>query len=259
MARASGGWRGKAGSRQDRGYGSDWERLRLQILKRDKHLCVPCLLEGRPSPAYAVDHITPKAKGGTDHPDNLRAICKACHAEKTAQEGAEAQAALRQEGKRRIGPDGWPIEPKVWGFSIPHGLRPSGIPVTIICGPPASGKTTYAHEAAKGGDKVIDLDAIKVRMGGTPYDQRETITCKAMAYRDMMIRSLADDTAGKAWLIVTAPTPEERAAWLEALGSMAQLVMMDADPAECIARIKADPARAQVTDALIEAVKRWQP
>lgn len=258
MAKASGGWRGKAGSRQDRGYGSDWDKLRPQILKRDKYLCVPCLREGRPSPAYAVDHITPKAKGGTDHPYNLQSICSSCHKAKTAQEGAEAQAALRQEGKRRIGADGWPIEPKVWGYSIPHGLRPSAIPVTIICGPPASGKTTYASAAATGGDKVIDLDAIKVRIGGNPYDRRETIIRKALAYRDMMIRSLADDTAGKAWLIITAPTKAERAAWLEALGGMAQLVVMDADPAECIARIKADPARADVADALIEAVSRWK-
>ena len=37
-----------------------------------------------------VDHIKPKALGGSDSFDNLQAICKHCHREKTAQEGKQA-------------------------------------------------------------------------------------------------------------------------------------------------------------------------
>lgn len=87
-------------SRHKRGYGTAWDKLRKQILIRDKHLCQACL--PRVTPANQVDHIIPKAKGGTDDPANLQAICKECHDEKT----------IRDNGgkpKPTIGLDGWPI------------------------------------------------------------------------------------------------------------------------------------------------------
>lgn len=74
------------GTRQERGYGREWERLREIILRRDDRLCQPCLKAGRVSPGTEVDHVQPKSQGGTDHPFNLRAICAKCHREKTARE-----------------------------------------------------------------------------------------------------------------------------------------------------------------------------
>ena len=78
-------------SRHERGYGSAWVKTRDRIMVRDKHLCQPCLRKGRPTPATAVDHIKPKAKGGIDDEDNLEATCAPCHAAKTTAEAAEAQ------------------------------------------------------------------------------------------------------------------------------------------------------------------------
>ncbi|MBC7618294.1 MAG: HNH endonuclease [Candidatus Saccharibacteria bacterium] len=75
------------GTRQERGYGAEWERLRKIVLRRDKGLCQVCLAEKRIGRAYAVDHIKPKSQGGTDDLDNLQGICKAHHATKTAREG----------------------------------------------------------------------------------------------------------------------------------------------------------------------------
>ena len=89
------------GSRHERGYGAAWDRIRLQALKRDGYLCQPCLRAGRITEAKAVDHIKPKAQGGSDDLANLQGICDQCHADKTA----------RDEGWKRpptIGTDGWP-------------------------------------------------------------------------------------------------------------------------------------------------------
>jgi 5-methylcytosine-specific restriction protein A len=61
---------------------------------------------GRPTPATQVDHIKPKAKGGTDDDDNLQSICHDCHTEKTRIESAEAQG---YKPKPKIGTDGWPM------------------------------------------------------------------------------------------------------------------------------------------------------
>lgn len=90
-------------SRHSRGYGTAWNKLRLHILERDKHLCQPCLAKNRVSPARQVDHITPKANGGTDDETNLQAICDPCHKAKTARDNG-------QTPRPQIGTDGWPIE-----------------------------------------------------------------------------------------------------------------------------------------------------
>lgn len=82
----------RRGTRQERGYGSEWDKLRLQILRRDGGLCQPCLAQDRTTRAEAVDHIAPKAEGGTDDPANLQSICRPCHKLKTAAEAARASA-----------------------------------------------------------------------------------------------------------------------------------------------------------------------
>lgn len=94
-------WAGQ-GSRHARGYGSAWVKLRLRILTRDRYLCQACLSKGRPAPATEVDHIIPKAIGGTDDDGNLSAICHACHVDKTVRDNGG-------EPKQAIGLDGWPM------------------------------------------------------------------------------------------------------------------------------------------------------
>jgi 5-methylcytosine-specific restriction enzyme A len=91
-------------SRHDRGYGSEWNRLRQTILRRDQHLCQSCLKLGRPTPANQVDHILAKAKGGTDDDTNLQALCKPCHEAKSAEERGFKVAIV-------TGADGWPYTP----------------------------------------------------------------------------------------------------------------------------------------------------
>lgn len=69
-----------------RGYGQSWRKLRKIILERDSYLCQQCKRRGTVRAATEVDHIIPKFKGGDDDHDNLEAICKQCHASKTAKE-----------------------------------------------------------------------------------------------------------------------------------------------------------------------------
>lgn len=73
-------------SRHERGYGSKWDVIRARILTRDKHLCQQCMKDGRAKAATTVDHIKPKAQGGTDADSNLQALCWPCHRMKTATE-----------------------------------------------------------------------------------------------------------------------------------------------------------------------------
>jgi 5-methylcytosine-specific restriction protein A len=74
------------GNRHIRGYGSEWDRLKPIAMKRDSYLCQSCIKKGIATAAAQVDHIKPKALGGTDALSNLQCLCDACHRDKTARE-----------------------------------------------------------------------------------------------------------------------------------------------------------------------------
>lgn len=81
----------RRGSRHERGYGNRWQKLRAAVLMRDDYLCKcgECQESGLPREAHEVDHVVPKAQGGTDRLDNLQAINRECHRRKTLQERRE--------------------------------------------------------------------------------------------------------------------------------------------------------------------------
>lgn len=82
----------RRGSSQARGYGAAWAKLRRSVLEEEGGLCQPCLRDGHVTPnCRTVDHIRPKAQGGTDARPNLQTICEACHAEKTAAEARQGR------------------------------------------------------------------------------------------------------------------------------------------------------------------------
>jgi 5-methylcytosine-specific restriction protein A len=98
-------WQHRKGSSTGRGYGYSWQQLRLRILQRDGYLCrcPRCQAKGWVREANEVDHIVPKAQGGTDEPSNLRAVNRACH----------ERITLEQQGfkaPRVIAADGWPVD-----------------------------------------------------------------------------------------------------------------------------------------------------
>lgn len=73
---------------------------------RDNGLCQcdQCKAEKRVTLAQEVDHIKPKAQGGTDDLSNLRAVSRECHKRITAeQQGKTLKPIIR------TGLDGWPI------------------------------------------------------------------------------------------------------------------------------------------------------
>jgi 5-methylcytosine-specific restriction enzyme A len=82
--------------------GRKWMKLRDIALQRTQYRCAECLRNDRLAPARQVDHIIPLHKGGTDHPDNLEALCLSCHERKTA-------ADMGYKVKQKIGADGWPV------------------------------------------------------------------------------------------------------------------------------------------------------
>ena len=56
---------------------ADWKKRRLLVLQRDGYTCYYCNQE-----ANSVDHVIPRAVGGTDDFDNLVACCSKCNSSK---------------------------------------------------------------------------------------------------------------------------------------------------------------------------------
>ena len=84
---APGRWDGR-GSSASRGYGAAWQRVRREVLIRDGYRCRTC-----GALAEQVDHVRPRAEGGSDDPSNLAAICRTCHASKSGGEGQRRRGA----------------------------------------------------------------------------------------------------------------------------------------------------------------------
>jgi 5-methylcytosine-specific restriction protein A len=81
-------------------YGGSWPVIRKKVLERDGYQCqlrYPDICSGR---AGEVDHIVQPEHGGGSDLENLRAVCRPCHARRTGRQGALAKqrrAARRKE------------------------------------------------------------------------------------------------------------------------------------------------------------------
>lgn len=214
--------RGRAGQQQ--------RRRRLMA----EPLCRHCHAKGIVRKSDVPDHIIPLAFGGTDDDDNVQCLCHDCHAIKSALESAHTEGAANH----------------------PEWLKPSAIPLTILCGPPASGKTTYILDRANRFDTVIDIDDILklIDPDYQPWGKRiDTLVFnKAIRVRNAMLGSLANAHAGMAWFIVSAPTKEEREWWASKLNATS-LVLLHPGTDECKRR-----AVARGTPKAIEGIDKWE-
>lgn len=69
----------RRGSPDKRGYDFTWRKVRKTYLLQHP-LCEECEKHGRVTPAKEVHHIKAISEGGDRlNPDNLMAVCRACH------------------------------------------------------------------------------------------------------------------------------------------------------------------------------------
>jgi len=118
----------------------------------------------------------------------------------------------------------------------PTDILPAACPLTIICGPPGSGKTTWArahrYETA---DIIIDLDEIQAAMD----DYTDAKLAESITIRNALLRELSTVTSPAAWFIVGAPRHQERMHWRKTL-QPSRLIVLEVSPVECCKRIDAD-------------------
>lgn len=213
-----------------RGYCSvGWKAARREVLVRDNYQCQApgCgrIVTGR---SAHVDHIVRKSDLPSDDVSGLQTLCASCHGKKTRQEMNGTASGTK-----------WTLHPS-W-------IRRSIIPVTLVCGPPASGKSTYVDMHKGPSDLVIDLDVIASGMAGTTlHAWGAKWLGSAVRKRNDMIGALSKPDAKRyerAWLVVAEPNAEHRQWWADMLGCD-KVVVVESPAAQCEARIATDAERA---------------
>jgi hypothetical protein len=223
-----------------------WQDLRWSVLLRDQFTCQICRrLEGDTS-QLVCDHVEPH-RGDIQKfwAGPFQTLCKPCH---------DGQKQKEEVAARAAGLDVYGGKP---ASSRPDWLRPSVIPLTIVCGPPASGKNHRVRQHSGGTDLVIDLDAIVHELSGEPMHRwsRDRWLDMAMRKRNAMLGELSKQPAWRAaWLIVSEPKAEHRAWWDETMQPKA-IVVIEADEDTCMANAAQDADRDQHHTRLM--LRRW--
>ena len=202
-------------------------------------LCARCLAEEPPRTTVAtiVDHVLPH-KGDMQlfwDRSNWQSLCKPCHDRKTGME----------DGGLRPGRVAW----------HPGFLRRSVADLTIVCGAPGSGKSTWVAARALAGDVIIDVDVIGSEMCGTglhDWHRRRLVDIGRERNRRLLMLSDWDMRGRKAWFIVSEPKPDWRQWWQDQL-SPRRIVVIETQAFECIRRINADPTRTRTSGRMVEA------
>ena len=84
-----------------------WNVIRQQVWERDGGRCRGPYCRGAPPlplEIVHIDHITPVSKGGSNHLDNLRTLCRRCH---VLRAGHEHQGMIASALRDGIIPPDW--------------------------------------------------------------------------------------------------------------------------------------------------------
>lgn len=216
-------------------YGDTWGKIRQRIAKQHNYRCAQCGLIWR-SHIDQIDHIIPLEQGGSNDDANLQPLCDGCHKVKTLAERKNKGVYIKD-------------------LIHPIDIYPSKIPLTIVCGPAAGGKSTYIKQHMVDGDYLIDMDDIRARLGIGDSDWTPDTLQRSLTQRNAMLRALRTIDAPRAWFIVSAPTDNERR-WWNAKLNPTNIVIVSANLDTCLARIASTRQRHRAKRS-IEATTKW--
>lgn len=222
-----------------------WRRTREAYLQSKHYICEDC-----GGAASVVHHITYIKPWNVNNPeitlnwDNLKAVCEKCHAQEHAQDLKKRGGEARRNGV---------------AFDEEGNLIKQAN-VFLICGSPASGKTTYVAEHKCSNDLVVDVDYICAALAGETGNvhlDHKPILSVALEVRELLYQ-IIQTRRGKwerAFVITTVADVREMKAVADEL--RAEVVLMETTLQECLQRIANDPSRAHNKRTQEKIVKEW--
>lgn len=203
----------------DRGYDRQWQTARVRFL-RSNPLCADCASRDRIVMATRVDHD--QAHRGDMalfwDQSNWRPMCEICHNRKAAAENTGNMMVSHR----------------------PKWIEHSVIPVTLVAGCHAAGKTKFINERAGSRDLVIDLPQIVADVSGFPiYTAHQSFLGIAVAKRNNLLSQLSSVSTARrydhCYFSQAIPEAKVRNWWASTLGSKSVVIM--ASEETCVERV----------------------
>lgn len=129
--------------------------------------------------------------------------------------------------------------------------------VTLVCGPPCAGKSTWVRQHAQPGDLVVCFDQL-AQAAGSPraHGHADPYRVAAVHAYAATIHTLPDYT-GRAWVIRCAPRAHPRATLAATIHADETLILK---PPRTVALARARRTRPHATQQAIRRwYARWQP
>lgn len=129
--------------------------------------------------------------------------------------------------------------------------------VTIICGSPGSGKSTYVREHMQAGDLIIDLDWIyKAISGRTGREKDEALMPFMWEIRDALYNRLTKpNNIKQAWIVGCLPKAGDRESLAKRFN--ADVILINKTKRECMQQILSDEGRLSDTSIYLKWMSDW--
>lgn len=186
-----------------------WKDIRIATFIRDLQVCQLCGHQEHDTSLLVCDHVNPhRGDEALFWAGPFQTLCDFCH--KVHKQSQEAGTSAQFH---------------------PEFLRPSVCPLTIVCGPPGAGKTTYCKGRMGKRDLLIDLDYLAWSLGAPMGDyqwDRDRFLSPALRKRNAMLTYLSrkDCRFKAAWFIVSEPESGWREWWNKKLKPQSIVVLM---------------------------------
>lgn len=219
-------------SSTERGYGRKHQIARDRLI-RAHPFCVECEKAGRVVMTTVLDHIVPKAEGGTDDVANLQGLCDEHSKYKTANESARGQlrAVVASQAFQNV----------------------------LVFGPPCAGKSFVVNQCKRPGDIVLDLDVLWCAISGSEMHSDPGVFWPVLrAMRDAALERVALlGVPCTMWVIAGVPAPEDRNRLIDAGRYVVRLV--NPGEAVCMERAASRPRRVETEAAIRDWFDRYLP
>ena len=128
--------------------------------------------------------------------------------------------------------------------------------ITVVWGPPASGKSTFVRESRSDNSLTFDFDPVMQALSGlTPHHKNPALVGLVLEIRALVLEALGTDLGvDDVWIITTRISDDMQ----EALDGLdVQYHLMDTDKETCLERVDADPDRADVAEEMKSVIEEW--
>ena len=125
--------------------------------------------------------------------------------------------------------------------------------ITIVCGPPGAGKTTFVKDHVLWGDLVVDFDKLFSALSFLPeHEKPGNLFPFVCAARDAIYREIERGDISRAWVICGGAKRWDRERFLGA-----RIILLKKTVSECLRNLMNDPLRKDKVSLYRPMVEKW--